>query len=476
MDSNISGTASPGIVFTHVPSYGTPDDPNGVADRVQGQVQNAAPSDFYVVVYIKVGSTWWIKPYSFSHLWETPIMSDGTWKCDIWTGGIDEQATIIEAYLVSKLKTPSVLPPARDWLILNADAKAEVSRIDPPTVLSITRVNSNPTTPTDVNFIVAFSKPVTGLDASDFNLIARGIKGASITNLTGSGASYTVTVNTGTGDGIIRLDLVDNDSITDGNNNPLGGIGVGNGSYTDGQTYSIRTGPDTTGVFRPINGIVFLKYSNTTGIADVAINYGLPGDYPLVGDWDGDGVDTIGVDRMGIFYLRNSNTIGFADVVFALGQPGDQPVVGDWDGNGIDDIWLYRRSIGAFLPYCPIGMICIIPTTVPIPFGIPGDIAIAGDWDGDGIDTIGVYRPSNGMLYLKNTNTSGFADIALNYGLPGDQPVVGDWDNDGIDTIGVYRNGTFYLRNENTNGFATIVFDLGNPGDHPVAGNWDGLP
>jgi hypothetical protein len=84
--------------------------------------------------------------------------------------------------------------------------------------------------------------------------------------------------------------------------------------------------------------------------------------------------------------------------------------------------------------------------------------------------------PSNGIIFMKNQNTTGFADIALNCGLPGDKPVTGDWDGDGIDTIGVYRNGSFYLRNENTIGFAELIFALGIPGDMPIAGNWDALP
>ncbi len=108
--------------------------------------------------------------------------------------------------------------------------------------------------------------------------------------------------------------------------------------------------------------------------------------------------------------------------------------------------------------------------------GNPGDVGIAGDWNGDGSDTTGVFRPGNGVIFLKNLNTSGFADVALNYGLAGDQPVIGDWNNDGIDTIGVYRNAQFLLRNSNTIGFADIVFALGNPGDMPIAGNWDGIP
>ncbi|MBK7452587.1 MAG: hypothetical protein IPJ46_02405 [Anaerolineales bacterium] len=58
----------------------------------------------------------------------------------------------------------------------------------------------------------------------------------------------------------------------------------------------------------------------------------MPGDQPVTGDWDNDGMDTIGVYRNGSFYLRNSNTLGFADLVFALGNPGDMPIAGNWDG------------------------------------------------------------------------------------------------------------------------------------------------
>jgi hypothetical protein len=78
------------------------------------------------------------------------------------------------------------------------------------------------------------------------------------------------------------------------------------------------------------------------------------------------------------------------------------------------------------------------------------------------------------VIFLKNSNQTGYADVALNYGLPGDKPVTGDWDNDGKDTIGVYRGSTFYLRNSNTVGYADIWFPFGQPGDMPISGNWDG--
>jgi hypothetical protein len=35
---------------------------------------------------------------------------------------------------------------------------------------------------------------------------------------------------------------------------------------------------------------------------------------PLVGDWNGDRIDTIGVYRTGSFYIRNNNPNGIADL------------------------------------------------------------------------------------------------------------------------------------------------------------------
>ena len=68
-----------------------------------------------------------------------------------------------------------------------------------------------------------------------------------ISTIEGSGSAYTITVNTGTGNGTLGLNLVDNDSIIDATGNPLGGTGAGNGSFT-GQVYTIEsvTAPHAT--------------------------------------------------------------------------------------------------------------------------------------------------------------------------------------------------------------------------------------
>src|SRR3989304_4974633 len=52
--------------------------------------------------------------------------------------------------------------------------------------------------------------------------------------------------------------------------------------------------------------------------------FGNPGDYPMVGDWDCDGDDTPGMYRQsdGYVYLRNSNTPGVAGTRVFLRNPG----------------------------------------------------------------------------------------------------------------------------------------------------------
>jgi hypothetical protein len=99
-----------------------------------------------------------------------------------------------------------------------------------PKVQSIAR-SSPDTALSTVIYTVTFSEAVTGVDLSDFRMVTTGsISRAKIVSVTGSGATYQVTVNTGRGSGAIRLDLVDNDSIKDLSNNPL----VGQGGQADG--------------------------------------------------------------------------------------------------------------------------------------------------------------------------------------------------------------------------------------------------
>lgn len=81
----------PQISFTSVP-------PIGSGAALSGTVCGADPASERVLVYIQVDGRWWVKPTAAQPL--TPIGFFGSWSCDIVTGGVDQQATAICAYLV----------------------------------------------------------------------------------------------------------------------------------------------------------------------------------------------------------------------------------------------------------------------------------------------------------------------------------------------------------------------------------------
>lgn len=183
-------------------------------------------------------------------------------------------------------------------------------------------------------------------------------------------------------------------------------------------------GIDTPGLYRRSDGYVYLRNSNTQGYADVSFYFGNPGDLPIAGDFDGDGFDTVSIYRPSEqrFYIinilgSNGQGLGAADYSFMFGNPGDSPFTGDFDGDGIDTVGLHRSSTGRVM-YRNENSTGIAQSEFV--FGNPGDILVAGDWDGDGDDTVAVYRPRNGVLYVKKANSSGVADFGVDVGFLND--------------------------------------------------------
>ena len=73
--------------------------------------------------------------------------------------------------------------------------------------------------------------------------------------------------------------------------------------------------------------------ATATGVAsDVVVTYGGANQYPVVGDWNGDGIDTVGVKSMtgATWTLSNSNTSPATAVTFDYGVSNDLPLV--WRG------------------------------------------------------------------------------------------------------------------------------------------------
>ncbi|MBT8249430.1 MAG: hypothetical protein KJN81_04145, partial [Acidimicrobiia bacterium] len=70
------------------------------------------------------------------------------------------------------------------------------------------------------------------------------------------------------------------------------------------------------------------RQSHTQGFADSEFYYGIPDDRLTAGDFNDNGVDTLLVFRPSEqkLYIRNSNTLGVADVEFRFGYQHWLPV------------------------------------------------------------------------------------------------------------------------------------------------------
>jgi uncharacterized sulfatase len=188
-------------------------------------------------------------------------------------------------------------------------------------------------------------------------------------------------------------------------------------------------GDDTPGLYRRGDGFVYLRNDHWQGTAHRRFYLGNPGDLPLAGDFDGDGCDTVSVYRPAesrIFIINrlgaDGRGVGVADVSYVFGDPGDRPFVGDFDGDGIDTIGMQRVATGyVYLRQSHTQGVA----DAAFYFGDPGDLAIAGDWTARGSDSPALFRPPDATFYFRDTNSQGIADRAFPLGDPGWVPVAG---------------------------------------------------
>jgi hypothetical protein len=180
--------------------------------------------------------------------------------------------------------------------------------------------------------------------------------------------------------------------------------------------------------------------TNANGVydayVDLAFTYGKKGDLPVVGDWDGDGDDDVGVYRpaSGKWYLNDNDEVFSITTETALNgrqfvytAPHGKPVVGDWDGDGADDVGLYRTDTGKFKRDLDGNHLAAGDAWVRFD-GATGGKPVAGDWDGDGLDEVGVYRNGTWKLDSNGDGVFGGLDQVFSYSqATGTQPVTGKW-------------------------------------------------
>jgi hypothetical protein len=215
-------------------------------------------------------------------------------------------------------------------------------------------------------------------------------------------------------------------------------------------------GRETIGWY--VDGTVTLTGATSSG-GGVRFTFGRAGDVPVVGDWNGDGRTTIGVRRGNEWLLRNANSRGPVSYAFVYGRPTDVPVTGDWNGDGRTTIGVRRGSEWLLRNANSRG-----PVSYAFVYGRPTDVAVTGDWNRDGRTTIGVRRGSEWLL--RNANSRGPVSYAFMYGRPTDVAVTGDWNGDGRTTIGVVRGDEWLLRNANSRGPRSSLQRFG-PSDDP---------
>lgn len=118
-------------------------------------------------------------------------------------------------------------------------------------------------------------------------------------------------------------------------------------------------GIDDLTVWRPSDGVWWMLLSSLINQGDAApyagIQFGLPGDLPIPGNWSGNGRAEPAVFRPGtcIWYFYNSTTSQTS--ALRWGSAGDIPIIGDFDGNGILDPTLLRRRKNTWYHYSPTG-------------------------------------------------------------------------------------------------------------------------
>jgi len=162
----------------------------------------------------------------------------------------------INQYRRGDQNSPAITALASDlfatvWVDNTSDTSSEgiearVLLPEGPVVSSISRVGAQTVlvATTSIDYTVTFSESVTGVDASDFTLTSSGSAGGTISSISGSGNTYTVTVNTLSGEGTLRLDLkTSGTGIKNGTNADI------TGGFSGGQTYTVdRVAPNAPAI------------------------------------------------------------------------------------------------------------------------------------------------------------------------------------------------------------------------------------
>ena len=126
-------------------------------------------------------------------------------------------------------------------------------------------------------------------------------------------------------------------------------------------------------------------------LIDHVFLYGTAGDMAVAGDWNGDGIDTVGVFRAGVWRLDSDGDGRWttADDTVRFGRRGDYPLVGDFNGDGIDELAIVR---GGKIYFDTNRNHQLDVNDLVMEFDPAKGLPVVGTWRPDGVDRVGFYR------------------------------------------------------------------------------------
>lgn len=181
---------------------------------------------------------------------------------------------------------------------------------------------------------------------------------------------------------------------------------------------------------------------------DGLYNWGIGSDKPAAGDWNGDGMIDFGVARNVDGKLKwildlngNRSWDPGIDGIFDFGNAGARPAVGDWNGDGLDDVGIVLNENSSLRWYLDLnGNRAWNPAVDSTHlFGLAGDKPAVADWNGDGISDFGVAHVAGSVLtWSLDLNGTRAYEVGTdgtysNFGVAGDLPAVGFWNGPGLD-------------------------------------------
>jgi hypothetical protein len=187
----------------------------------------------------------------------------------------------------------------------------------------------------------------------------------------------------------------------------------------------------------------------------VARLFALGGEIPAVGDVNGDGKDDIVTFTRGTtgdVYVALSTGTSFAASAkwhdwFAIG--GEFPAVGDVNGDGKDDVVTFTRGDTGDVFVALSNGSAFTGTTVKWHdfFALGAEQPRVGDFNGDGKADIATFTNNAAAdVYVATSTGTGFSGTTVKwhdfFGLAGEFPYIGDFDGDGVTDIVTFTLGS----------------------------------